>query len=76
MEDTEKLHQSEKGQFDFSINETLTIQKIVRSTFLNPDRMKFPSARNLRTSSSDLCSEELDMDTVLLRIDEELFKAA
>lgn len=33
---------TEKGWFDFSENETVTVEKIIHSCLLNPERKKFP----------------------------------
>ena len=39
------LSATEGANFNFDTNETLTLQKIIRATFANPDRRKFAQCK-------------------------------
>ena len=75
VEQNEKLQSEEKGQFDFSVNETLSIQRIVRSTFLNPDHKKFDNPFSESDASLAFDKEDLDAENFLLRVETELPEA-
>lgn len=59
---------SDKDFFDFSKNEKLCIERILRSCYLNQDRMKFPG----KVSSCVICLEHDQPDHYLQRINKEL----
>lgn len=67
----EVLHQTVQHEFNFFVNETLTLEKIVKATFLNPCRTKFErscSPYGFYYMHTDVESEEAFLELVKTQI--------
>ena len=58
--------------FNFEVNEVFSLEKILRATFLNPDRAKFENSISWGSNVNPLDPEILDADTLIDRINREM----
>lgn len=57
-----------KMHFDFEINETLSVEKIIRATFANPNRRKFVHSTSPWGSDHRLCPDNIDPEILIQTI--------
>jgi hypothetical protein len=59
------------SKFDMSTDQALTVEKIIRATFANPDRRKFPESMFAK-NKVPLCPEGLNAEQLIQRISSEI----
>lgn len=59
------------SKFDFAKKTTITLEKIIRSTFANPDRKKFPES-SFESEKFPLCPESITCEDIIQKISKEL----
>lgn len=62
------------SHFNFEINETVTVEKIIRSTFANPDRGRFGKSK-AGQRNFHLLPGEINPETIIERIASEIPEA-
>jgi len=64
----------ESAQFNFDTNETLTVERIIKATFANPDRRKFAQSK-VNSTNLPLYPDNIDPEALIQRIMTEMPRA-